>query len=216
METYIPQESGQNICITDSQPPLLIQNEKTVFEEKGGADFKVTAVEALLRASSELITIHVASVKSGQSGVVCLIVTGEVDKERYLIARHWRAATRLWGWEFPRGMGEHGESIFETAKRELFEETGLSTSSANMTVLQRLHADSGILRDDIAVVEIRIPECELGDESMFGADSHDWELSNFRWLTVKEILLLIKQQQISDGITLAAFTIRECRNHNHY
>lgn len=90
--------------------PLQEIRRRKVFEEAGGADFTVTAVDVKVRDTGAGMTLHVASVKQGQPGVICVTVVERGGEDFYLIARHWRVAVEDWLWEFPRGMGEQGEN----------------------------------------------------------------------------------------------------------
>lgn len=69
---------------------------------------------------SNLETLH----GNGPDAVV-LILTDE-DDERILLNREFRLATGRWIYNFPAGLIDGDETPEEAAKRELFEETGLS------------------------------------------------------------------------------------------
>ncbi|WEV74827.1 NUDIX domain-containing protein [Bifidobacterium sp. ESL0798] len=101
------------------------------------------------------MTLHFTSVKDDRPGAVCIVVLkaaeGSGIEDCYLVARHWRASVGKWEWEFPRGMGEPGETVEETSVRELHEETGIAAKIGQVQVLQIIHADTGVLRDNIAV-----------------------------------------------------------------
>ena len=51
------------------------------------------------------------------------IFTDEAGTYRFLLAQHAQAGGH---WSFPKGHVEEGETPLETARRELFEETGIS------------------------------------------------------------------------------------------
>lgn len=142
--------------------------------------------------------LHIVETSPGNTGAVCVVVDHE---GQLLIADHWRATTEKWGIEFPRGMGEAGESALATARRELLEETGIKSDQGE--VLGKIHADTGILRDDIAVVEFRVAAQPTAKT--------DGELGAMRWITVTEFEGLIAAGKITDGITLAAFSIWRAR-----
>lgn len=55
---------------------------------------------------------------------VIMILT-DVSGERILVSREYRMAMAQWIYNFPAGLIDPGESVEESAKRELWEETGL-------------------------------------------------------------------------------------------
>ena len=189
--------------------PLQEIRRRKVFEEAGGADFTVTAVDVKVRDTGAGMTLHVASVKQGQPGVICVTVVERGGEDFYLIARHWRVAVEDWLWEFPRGMGEQGENPQTTAIRELHEETGLRAQPDAVRQLHRLHADAGVLQDDVRVMEIRlddVPSIPMLDCLKQGGD---WELEDFQWLRSADIANMICDGRLIDGPTISAFSIRE-------
>ncbi|NEG90199.1 NUDIX domain-containing protein [Bifidobacterium aerophilum] len=139
---------------------------------------------------------------------------GHRHARRYLLARHWRVSTGTWEWEFPRGMGEPGESAEQTAARELREETGLTVDDSRIRILQMMHADTGVLRDRIAVARISVPvDCRKDVAGMPGTtegSAVDWELTNLRWVCEGRLRRMIRTGEIVDGITLAAFAAELC------
>lgn len=212
------------IAITDGEPPLLVDGFCTVFQEQGGADFKVEALSARVRATGDALTLHVASVRNAQTGAVCLAVrrccgvvdVGSVEAEQFLLARHWRASLNAWCWELPRGMGAPGERAVETAIRELREEVGIAVSPDCVHIVQHMHADSGVLRDDIAVAMMLVDDVAADDyalcERVAGVDdANDWELRNAFWVDSRIVLKMIASGEITDGITLAALGVYGAR-----
>ena len=194
----------------DPEPPLEILQQREVFREQGGAEFRVEEVLTKVKGSGVPVTFHVASVKDARPGTVCVALREDGSSSsdnrlgrRYLLARHWRVSTGSWGWEFPRGMGEAGESPVQTAIREFREETGIAVHDSQVTIMQHMHADTGVLRDDIAVTRIVL----RGTESI--AEDSDWELSGMTWFTEQQMRNLIISGELTDGITLAAFAIVE-------
>lgn len=192
---------SQRVCgsltdVRDEEPPLEILGSSEVYRECGGADYTVTQVSLRDRSTGNRFAVHYASVKNGMPGAVCVAM----HEGRLLMARHWRVSTESWEWEFPRGMGKVGESPERTALREFYEETGMRADSNAAEVLQHIHADTGVLKDSIAVVALSVAD---PDQS----DARDWELTNMRWLDVHVIERMIAAGEIVDGITLAAFLI---------
>ena len=204
---------------SETLAPLEIRGERQVFREQGGADFTVTAIDASVRETGKSLTLHVASVKDAQPGAVCIAVRpaapggtnagsaddadafADADSCHILLARHWRASTGKWEWEFPRGMGEPGEHAEQTAAREFREETGIAVDASCVRALQTMHADTGVLRDNIAVTCFPVPaDAETTGET-------DGELDNFVWLGIEQMWRLIADGQLVDGITLASFMV---------
>lgn len=138
-------------------------------------------------------TRHV-ELMDGQPGAVCIALHGEL----VLLAKLWRPAIGAFSLEFPRGMGEPGESTIETAIRELREETGVSAVESSRE-LGVIYADSGLLSNSIGVVEIATSEAGL----RVGP-----ELTDAAWLPLAKFTDAIGSGRISDGITLAAWAIR--------
>ena len=192
-----------------STSPLQEIRRRKVFEEAGGADFTVTAVDVKVRDTGADMTLHVASVKQGQPGVICVAVVEQGGEDFYLIARHWRVAVEDWLWEFPRGMGEQGENPQTTAIRELHEETGLWAQPDAVHQLHRLHADAGVLQDDVRVMEIRLEDVSSIPVVDSVNQGGDWELEDLHWLRSADITNMIRDGRLIDGPTIAAFSIRE-------
>ena len=102
------------------------------------------------------------------------------------------------------------EDTLGTAIRELREETGIQVSRNQVTILQHIHADTGVLRDDIAVTRILVPD------SIGTPQYGDWELTNARWVAENTLRCMIASGEITDGITLAAWAIVQSHNlHQH-
>lgn len=202
-----------------SEPPLREIGRRQVFREQGGADFTVTAVDMQVKATGEHMTLHMASVKGDRPGAVCVVILHQGDDERYLIARHWRTAIDQWSWEFPRGMGEASESLVQTAARELKEETGIEVSTEQVRPLQIIHADGGVLRDNIGIAQIDLAapeECEQALAAVpqkAGVKGTDWELTDLRWVSAQELRAAIADSHIIDAITISAFTISQLHRH---
>lgn len=192
------------MVVHDGQPPLEVLGTDVVYREQGGADFTVTEVRLQDVATGNRLAVHYASVKGGRTGAVCVAVRdGKV-----LLARHWRVSTGSWGWEFPRGMGEIGETDEQTALREFHEETGLHADAASASLLQHMHADTGVLKDSIAVVAMSVESEVIGSAAV---DDSDWELSNLTWVTPETVDRMIATGEIADGITIAAYAIWRLR-----
>lgn len=181
------------------QAPLEEIGRRVVYRESDGADFQVERVEARTTQGME-IHFHVASVKDGRRGAVCVAYRRGAHASSYvLLGQHWRTAIGCWQWEFPRGMGEKDETSVQTAIREFREETGIVVKGDDVHIMQDIHADSGILRD---MVSIAVIDCET-----VPTDSTDWELAGLRWISSRVFEDMIASGKISDGLTLAAWAV---------
>lgn len=199
--------------VHDGEPPLVVHNVRTVFQEHGGAKYRVEAIDVTARDTGQPFTFHVTSVKGGRPGAVCMALAPAANgrQRSFLLARHWRVSTGEWEWEFPRGMGEDEETATQTAIREFREETGMAVNPNQVTILQTMHADTGVLRDSIAVARIEIDLGTVGVHAGLSGDT-DWELSNMRWIPEPVLRHMVSTGQIVDGITLAALAIELCRS----
>lgn len=178
-------------------PPLEVTDVSVVYRENDGANFTVERAEVQDKATGNRFSLHYASVKDGKTGAVCVVF----HKDRLLLAKHWRVSIGEWEWEFPRGMGDSSESAEQTAVRELHEETGLHAELTDVRRLGYIHADTGVLKDDIAVVLLEIPDATMPEST------HDWELKDPLWLLPAEVETMIADNEIRDGITLAAWSL---------
>lgn len=116
------------------------------------------------------------------------VVVMPVQDDKVLLLKHFRHETRSWYWEFPRGYGEPGLSAEENARKELFEEIGLSP--AKLIEIGR-HPGIAFYYAELENGEPRIP----ADEAIQKIESIDLdELENW-----------IISGQITDWFTIIAY-----------
>ena len=75
-------------------------------------------------------------VKEKMFGDAVSIIAFNEDKSAVCLVREYRPAIEGYCWAFPAGLREPGESIYGTAERELFEETGLKVVEFGKTLEQ--------------------------------------------------------------------------------
>lgn len=129
---------------------------------------------------------------AGEGGAAIL----PVHRQRIILVRHFRHATRRWHWEIPRGFAEPGESAERTARRELEEEIGVT--AGDMRPLGRVHIDSGLSGSSTALYWARLDDPpSLGIEDKEGID-------RIIALTADEYGSLQREGEITDSFTMAA------------
>jgi ADP-ribose pyrophosphatase len=134
--------------------------------------------------------INKADLAGGQ-GVVVVPKMGD----KILLENHFRHPTRMWHLEFPRGFGEPGTSAEQQAVNEIEEEIGGKILSLHK--LGVIYNNTGIEAN--AVMAFLAELSETGELS-------SWEaIKDLKVLTVENFEKLIREGQIDDGFTLAAF-----------
>lgn len=192
--------------------PFVVCEHEKIYQEDGGAHFALWRDSVKDMRTHRQFHLHYAEVTDGRSGAVCIVERGG----RLLLAQHWRESVGEWLWEFPRGMGVLGETAEQTALRELAEETGLHAHESQVEILQYMHADAGVIRDNVAIASIRLNGEDTESSADSGSDANgilpvigekDNELENIQWKTEQEIDAMIARGTIQDGITLASYMV---------
>ncbi|MDX3071845.1 NUDIX hydrolase [Streptomyces sp. NPDC088354] len=165
---------------------------RTAYRDAQGGRWCEVHLDSYRAASGAEMEVHRVRVGGGRTGVVVLALRGQ----DVLMVRQWRPAVGRWAWELPRGFGETDPAA--DALRELAEETGLVGTSA--TVLARMDVDSGMLENEVAVVEVAVP----ADAVLVPGAAGDGEVEGARWWSRAEIAAAVRAGELRDGFTLAA------------
>lgn len=123
-------------------------------------------------------------------GAVAVLITD--DAGRVLLVKQSRAAAQGKVWEIPAGTMERGEAPQETAKRELWEETGLVGEEWHY--LGAFWPTPGYSSEKIHLFWV---------PKVSGTLRARHEIEEAKFFTVEEVLALAQQGQ-GDGKTLAA------------
>jgi ADP-ribose pyrophosphatase len=125
----------------------------------------------------------------------------EDARGRLLFEKVYRYTTGAFNWEIPAGGIDPGESVLESARREVHEETGYE-----LTRLRRLytyHPTNGSSNKVFHVVHARAGQ-QTGK-----IDPH--EVHALRWLSLAQIRRMIDREEIRDGLSLIALLFHEFR-----
>ena len=127
---------------------------------------------------------------------VVMIVTDSTG-ERLLLTREFRMALGRTVYGFPAGLVDPGESCEESARRELWEETGLT-----LTSIQKILPDSfncvGITNEKSCVI--------IGTaEGEFTESTSDEEEIECRWYTRQEVRQLIESGAFSARVQMFCY-----------
>jgi ADP-ribose pyrophosphatase len=125
-----------------------------------------------------------------------------VHAGQIILLDHFRHATRGSHLEIPRGFGADGSSSEESAVRELFEET-LSVPTAPPIRLGRVRPDTG--------QSTSVAELYFAKVTKPANPNEDEPTGDPKLLSVREFEALIRNGEIEDSFTLAAYAMAKLR-----
>jgi ADP-ribose pyrophosphatase len=112
-----------------------------------------------------------------------------------LLIRHFRHATRTWHIEIPRGFGKKGLSSEENARRELGEEIGATIS--RLVSLGPMYPDAAASTECDALY--------FAEVASYGKVEEEEAITEILPTSVVEFERMIRENEITDGFTLAAY-----------
>jgi len=110
------------------------------------------------------------------------------------IIGQFRYALNEYSWEIPMGGGPIGVDFFESAKRELKEETGLTANK--WTEILKIHTSNSVT-DEVGIVYLA--EDLIEGETEF----EETEILQIRKLPFIDVLEMVMQGEITDSISIA-------------
>ncbi len=152
--------------------------------------FHVTEDEAVDSRSG--FRIKRSIVRHGGSAVMMAVD----DRRRILLVRQFRLAAGKEIWELPAGTMDPGEKPFQTARRELAEETGYK--ARKWTRLASFWLSPGYVQERMHLYQatgLTAGEATPMDDERIAA----------RWFTRKEIRAMIASGKIEDAKTIIGF-----------
>jgi ADP-ribose pyrophosphatase len=118
------------------------------------------------------------------------------ERDRALLVKQYRLPAQQDLWEIPAGRIDPGESVLETAKRELREETGYSAN--RWTELVSFWASPGYVDEKMNLF--------LAEELTEGKqEPMEDERIEIRWFERDELGEMIRRGDIKDGKTIIAY-----------
>jgi ADP-ribose pyrophosphatase len=124
-------------------------------------------------------------------------VVVENARAEILLVHAYRYPTDTIEWEIPAGSIETGETVMETAQREVWEETGYETTRP--ALIYSYHPMNGISNKMFHIVRSQATR-KTGD---FDRN----EVRTFKWHTRPEIMAMIRQRRLKDGFSLTALLL---------
>lgn len=124
------------------------------------------------------------------------VVVENAQKE-ILLVHAYRYPTDTIEWEIPAGSVETGETILETARREVWEESGYETT--RHALIYSYYPMNGISNKVFHIVR-----CQATRKT---GDFDRNEVRTFKWLARPEIMAMIRQQRLKDGFSLTALLL---------
>jgi ADP-ribose pyrophosphatase len=181
-EKGLPEEWGE-IGVVYEDPYILIMRDLVKFASgQLGTYFRI---------------INSADLRGGQSTVVLPLVDRKI-----LLMRQFRHSTRSWHWEIPRGFGEPNTLPEENARKEVQEE--IEGEIAQLINLGLYHSNTGIEGCNVQLFFAQL-------ESV-GTTNQDEGIESYKLLEIGKVEEMIRDAEITDGFTIAAFTRAKLRN----
>ena len=168
--------------------PWIVNSEKLIYENKW---ISLTEYDVTNPSGNPGIygKVHYKNIAVG-------VVPLDDEYNTYLVGQY-RFTLSEYSWEMPEGgcpIGE--ETILETAKRELLEETGLIAEEWNE--IAKLHLSNSV-SDEVAFIFVAR---RLSQHSSNPEDTEDLKV----WkLPFNEAFEMVMQSKITDAFTVAAF-----------
>lgn len=176
-------------------------------------NFKVLSEET--KYQDQWLTVsELKTEKDGQTGsysVVhkndCVSVIIENHKKMILFLKQYRFPTEEYAWELPMGGIEDRELPEAAAKRETKEEVGIDVQLHNIGVF---HSIPGLMKQNAYVYYGIIGEQETRDAQLYD----EWidEIVERKFFTYNEIHDMIRNHEISDGLTLSSLILLQCKS----
>jgi len=118
------------------------------------------------------------------------IIALSPDFKKVLVIKEWRVPVNDYIYAFPAGLCEPNEDIITTAKRELFEETGLEIQNI-LDILPPAYQSAGMSNEAVATVV-----CTATGEITNKNTTKDEDISPI-WITEEQVTDIIFKNKVS-------------------
>jgi ADP-ribose pyrophosphatase len=122
------------------------------------------------------------------------VIPLDAEMNTYLVGQY-RFALGQYSWEIPEGGAPLGTDPFESAKRELLEETGLKAS--RWTEILRMHLSNSVT-DELSIIYL------AQDLKQFEPEPEDTEQLIIKKVPFNEVYQMVCNGNISDSVSVAA------------
>lgn len=173
--------------------PITVRNRRLMCEN---SRFDVYFDHVVDRAGYEVPDYLVVVPKRRIGDMVAGVAILPVMNDGIGLVRIYRPALRDYSWEIPHGFVEENESQQASAIRELMEETGLA--STDVVSLGYMTPDSGIV-----AARVHLYLVQSGD--VVARHHGEMGLREFRLFPIVEFERMIRDSEIQDSFTLAAW-----------
>ena len=163
------------------------RGESTVY----ASDWVTVTLADVVLPDGTQVDHHVVRMPRPAAGTIMV-----ADEQVLLLYRH-RFITDTWGWEIPAGGVDPGENPAEAAVREAREESGWEPSTVRQLCV--FHPANGLL-DQAFHIFLSEDATDAG-----GPIDHN-EATRIAWVPFDEIRGLLREGEITDGLTFGALT----------
>ena len=143
--------------------------------------------------------VNMENVNDFIADAVDMMIISE-DYNYILLVKEWRTPINDYIYAFPAGLREAGEDVVETAKRELFEETGLTLTKI-FKILPPAYQSAGMSNEAVSTI-VGQATGELSIEHM---SSHE-DITPI-WVSINEIREMLKTEKFSAKCQIALYSL---------
>jgi len=149
-----------------------------------------------MRGYTRLIT---RAILDNGEGVVVL----PMYENKIILLHQFRHATRQWHYEFPRGYGEPDISPQENAIKEIHEEISSSVEKSDLIDLGKFYNNTGFEGHPVSLFFATL--------ASIGEPNKNEGIKDIIFLSPEELSDWIRDGKITDGFTIAAYTLAKFR-----